>query len=255
MSRKKPIIRIRKEEVDVQRKKLNSKHKCKYCNNHIFESKELLEQHLAEAHGRFSKEVHREARGIDPTIHSIYMQFYGGEKKPDPKTSWRHPDRKDWNVQLGNINYWWNPWSMEYCQYKLGIGVISNDLHYVKDEHHDGMVEMVIADENSDYYKVWRDLVAGDRKKIPAEPTKPKMHPIPFKKYIEDELPANYLECKVCGKAISVLLVSNHTILCGGCGWEISGKGYEKWLEQQREKGMDVNSEVKNWKYKEVKTK
>jgi hypothetical protein len=163
---------------------------------------------------------------------------YRGEfknKRVPNRKKWIVPPRNEWIVPINKLTYIYDPWEQKYYLYKQGVGLL-NDL------------DTVVADENSDYYRTLLDIINRDLPVPQQQPNKP--FPKKYNKLvalgidektlsqIEKNLPANHYICHVCGKVLIVTggKVTNLLLLCPRCGWDIRGKGYGRYMKQQKNK-------------------
>lgn len=135
-----------------------------------FPSDEELQSHREYQHGEF--------------IQNDYLR----DIKVKDNTQ-RVPPKNQWIIQLSDTKSWlWNPWRKEYFMYILGVGCISNELYPDKyficedkqrqENERKRMKEMIICDEDSNYFKEWRDILTNS-KPLKGEPTpRPKMYPM-----------------------------------------------------------------------------
>jgi ribosomal protein L37AE/L43A len=178
---------------------------------------------------------------------------YRGEfknKRVPYKKKWIVPPRHEWIVTLGILTYIYDPWEQIYHLNKPGTGLL-NDL------------DTVVADENSEYYRTLLDIINRELHVPLQQPNKP----FP-KKYnqlvalgidrkiisqIEKNIPANHFICHVCGKVLIVTggKVTN-LLLCPRCGWDIRGKGYERYVERQTNK-QDVQQSTSSKRFSKQK--
>jgi len=165
-------------------------------------------------------------------------------KRVPRRQKWIVPPRNEWIVTIGILTYIYDPWEQKYYLYKQGTGLL-NDL------------DAVVADENSDYYKMLLDIINRNLSVPQQQPNKP----FP-KKYnqlvelgiaegtiskLEKNLPSGQYICHVCGKVLIVTRgVATNLLLCPRCNWNIRGKGYTRYMEQQRRNHNIGQSTISN---------
>jgi len=225
MVRHRAIKLIKRTEAEELERHRKNRFKCSRCNG-VFLTDEELQTHRVTMHGEYQQnDKLRDNRS----------------KKIQP--SWRDPPRKEWITKVHKETYMYNPWKKEYFQYKLGVGIITNEFyHNAKDKTY---TEQCFCDENSEYFKIWRDIVSKTKGAIPKEPFKSKLTPLKWSKPPSSvKIPRGYIICKVCYHPIRVhkpLKKEDNMLICPCCGWNtLDNTMYLKWLEQQKAKHQEA---------------
>ena len=199
MERKKLKIKKLSEKELIEHHRKNT-FKCKRCLM-AFPDAEQLKQHREDMHGEYEENDH----------------LWDARRKET--NGWRSPPRKEWITNIGKFTYWYNPWRNEYYMYKLGIGIISNKFYPHGEDEERRTTEMIIADENSDYYKIWRDVITGN-KKIPKETIRPKLQTLEPLDKKEAKQTGEYHICKSCNRLVRIIWQGDlqNQIICPKCG-------------------------------------
>ncbi len=183
-------------------KKFRGKQFCPRCNA-ICDTEELLERHREYLHGEYS---------INDEKYKRYEKAKKGRKLAIQVE--KHPPRKDWIIKTPTkLMFMWDCWDGCYYIYHKGIGLI-NDL------------DVVIADENSEYFKTLMKIINKELplSKIVPQPMKPKSHGIPQVQLPKKmkKLPKDCILCTKCNQIIKVHgpWITN-LCLCPNCGGKL----------------------------------
>jgi hypothetical protein len=216
----------------VRRVRITEKLKSKYRDKHIcircnspFDTEELLQNHRLYSHGEISSvDKLRDIKGKD---------------------SFREPPKTDWVIHLSEEKSWWyNPWRHYYYMCVLGVGCISNSLYPDKKDKN-RMKEMVICDESTLYFRIWRDILF-ENQPIRGEPTpRPTMKPLKKETPKDIPLPRSYIYCENCYHIIRIIRGNHYR--CKKCYHLITideNNNSEKYYNTEKQK--EVTHRCKN---------
>jgi len=199
-------------------KKFRGKECCPRCNA-ICDNEQALQEHRKEMHCEYPK---RDELAKQKKLH-IHMG--------------RYPQRDDWITKLTTgQTYIWDCWDGCYYQYRKGIGLIDD-------------VDMVIADENSDYFKepmkvINRKTGVSD---IKPQPQKPKPYSVPPNKPIK--IAKKYMkEFKQCGYCNSLIRIigpqSTNLIICPDCNRNLYERKETETIKTTKSKSKQVQQKT-----------
>ena len=195
-------MRIKRKEIKTEEKdmtdkleKFRGKKSCSRCHA-LLEDEKLLQKHREYMHGECSCNDHlrKNKKGAGENV--IY-----------------HPPKKDWKRRFKKQTFIWDCWDGTYYQYELGIGLIDD-------------LDIVVADENSKYYKTLIKIINNNTplSKIGKQPPKTKFSSLP-----SNQLPAKPIKipkksslCKNCHRIIRIYGPKpTNLLICPNCNTKI----------------------------------